>query len=158
MDLSAYEYFRWADSPERPATSYAEVHALVPEHRKTLQQALLSRYPHGVEPVDIATFFDHRPWQETMLIVRTAEVLALSGFCSGHCPECGLSAKPYSQRNRKIFDPEKLIAFMEKFGIGNSINPLLLYDATDPLDYPYLFDILEYLERFSDLREIKVPT
>jgi len=128
------------------------------EYQRDLSQRWIESYPHGLEEVDVWKHLNGLTHPEIYHTAMATEALMLSSFCRGQCRECGLSAKPYTPKNRQIFALEPLIRFLEKYKTGGAIGKLMLYDASDPLDYPYLLQLLDYLEWDDNYREIKILT
>lgn len=102
-------------------------------------------YEFGLEEVNVEDLFKDFTPQQTQAILHATQALMLSSFCRGNCPECGLDSKPYTATNRKIFEIRTLIDFLEKHTL-NGIGDLMLYDASDPLDYPHLLKLVQYFE------------
>ncbi len=133
------------------------------QERETDEQRDLSRrwvesYKHGLEEVNIWQRLEGLTHPEVHHMAMGIEALMLSSFCRGQCQECGLCAAPYTQENRQIFELEPLIRFLEKYRMGGALGKVMLYDASDPLDYPYLLQLLDYLEWDDNYREVKVVT
>lgn len=140
---------------ERPPYPLAEKETA---GQRDLSRRFVQSYPHGLEEVDVLHCMDGFTNAEIYHIAMATEALMLSSFCRGQCRECGLSAKPYSKENRQVFALEPLIRFMERYRMGGGLGKLMLYDASDPLDYPWLLQLLDYLESDDNYREIKVMT
>lgn len=127
-------------------------------YQRDLSRRSIESYKYGLEEVDVWQHFEGFTHPQIFHTAMSTESLMLSSFCRGQCAECGLCAKPYGKNNRKIFALEPLIRFLEKYKVGAGLGKVMLYDASDPLDYPYLLQLLDYLEWDENFREVKVLT
>lgn len=127
------------------------------EQRTGIRQRLLETYRHGLEEVDISPFFAGRSERENQMIAGSVDSIMLSSFCRGGCGECGLNAKPYSRQNRKILKLEPLKESLSRYQFS-PLGQIVLHDASDPLDYPYLLELLEFLEHNPHINEVRILT
>lgn len=128
------------------------------EDQRDLSRRMIESYQYGLEEMDVWEVVGELNQEEVETAVQGAEALMLSSFCTGGCRECGWDARPYSAQNRKIFALEPLIDFLEQHRIASPVGEIMLYDASDPLNYPYLLQLLDYLEQNSEYREVLVYT
>lgn len=128
------------------------------DDQRALSRRWLESYPHGLEEVDIWEKWPELTAEQAPEVAMSTEALMLTSFCRGMCAECGLKARPYSAQNRQIFAIEPLIRFLDRYRMGGALGKLMIYDASDPLDYPYLLQLLDYLEQNPNYREVGLLT
>ncbi len=126
----------------------------LPEDLQLIQQRLLDTLQFGVEEVDVRALLAGIPERELHAFGMGLKIVQLSSFCRGNCKFCAASAKPYGKNNRQVLEPESLMAFLNQF--HPTFGKITLYDASDPCDYPWILELVTFLENNPDYTEINI--
>ncbi len=133
----------------------------VTDRQRDLGMRLKEAYEHGLIEVDPPSFFEGRPPWEVSPVSFSTDRIMLSSFCTGQCRECGRGSLPYSGENRFVFAPDALADYVQQYGLRGETGEgkgLFLYDASDVLDYPHLFELLHRLDQLSGVPCVQLLT